>query len=163
MVHVLYDVNSTGNFFGQVLQHGEGGPTYYKGFRFQQGYGRGQHGKGVLGVVKKAWRFLAPYARQYVTPLAKKALNALTEEGLDAGEKIIADVRKGGTLKEAVTAQGAEAVDRVLKRTGAHLQGKQRGEGKKKKLSRDTFHLVGRSVLASSAKKGRRAQTLGLY
>lgn len=171
MPHELYDVNSSGLLAGSyynsdnLVQMGQG-PTY-SGFRFQQGYGgyrRRQRGRGVGGVLKKVWKYLAPMAKKYLGPLAKQALTALAEEGLDAGQKVLSDVKQGTDLKEAVVTQGTEAFDKILKRAGSSLQA-QRGSGKRspRKRSVTTLNLVGRSVLDSAAKKSRLGQTHGLY
>lgn len=167
MVHVVYDVNAAGHFFN--VQSGGGDSPFFEGVRFQRGYGR-QHGNGVLGVFRRALRYLKPIAqrilplaKEYITPMANEAMKAIADEGLDAGQKILAGIAQGGDSKDAVVTEGTKALKNLVKRAGVSLQ--QKGKGKKRKAPRSVsnLHLVGRSVLASAAKKKRLKNTLGLY
>lgn len=166
MVHVDYDVNTSSQFFGQTGDGLVEPPRFYEGIRFQRGFG--QQGRGVLGVLSKAWRYLVPLAKKYIGPIAKEAAKALGEEGLEAGQKILADIAKGQDVKDAVVTQGTQALKTLVKRAGGRLQqaGSGRGSKKKAKASRkrslSNLHLVGRSVLESAVKK-KRNENLGFY
>lgn len=176
MVHTVYDVNSTGYFFGQtatVPQVGGGffegtpylrGYGFFEGQRYLRGFGGYQQGRGVGSMLMRAWRYLLPRAKEYLGPLAKEATKALTEEGLSAGSRILEDIGKGQSLGEAVQTQGTAAAKRLAKRAGKRLE--QAGSGRKRRASNRSvknLHVVGRSVLQQAAIKKRRQNTLGTY
>lgn len=119
----------------------------------------------MVTAMKRGWNYIAPYVKQYLAPLAKSALSAITDEGLEVGQKILSDVKKGANVKQAILAQGTEGVENLMKKGASQLQKMQKGSGRKRprKSSLDTYHLVGRSVPTSAAKRGRRAITQGLY
>jgi len=172
MVHVVYDINTKGGIFGGQSGSGYDGP-YFKGVRFQRGYGPRQYGYGVGSLLSKAWRYLKPYAKKYVVPLVKEAAGAVSEEGREAVQNFLKDVMGGEDPKEALVTRSTEAAKKLSKRAGAKLT--QMGSGKRKRkvsepgpapkrlrASVKNLHLVGRSVLESAAKKRNRASGLGL-
>ena len=170
MPHEVYDINCPTPIYRD--QSGEGGSGFFEGMRFQRGYGfptrgLGQRGGGVLGVLQKAWKYLGPLARKYVAPLAKDALKALSDEGLDAGQKILSDISHGIPIKEAMVETGTKAAKNLAKKAGARISqmgtGAKRGVTHRKRRSLSNVHLVGKSVLESAAKRRRRGDTFGLY
>jgi hypothetical protein len=147
-------------------QTGSGHDNFFEGVRYQRGFGyrrRGQYGRGVLGVLTKAWRFLKPYASKYLAPLAKEALKAISDEGLERGQKVLADISSGHNVQEALAQQGAVAMKNLAKKAGQKLT--QAGSGKRKKNPRTltNLELIGQSVSERAAKKGRVNESLGLF
>lgn len=186
MVHVIYDYNSAG-----LSDAAQEGGSFYEGFRFQRGFGYAychqQTGRGVLGIFSRALRQLVPlvrralpFAKQYLAPLAKDAVKAIAEEGLEAGQNALSNIAKGQDVRGAVVTEGTQVLKKLAKRAGARLQ-EQSGTGRrgggggvkkkkaapKKKLvpvrSAAYANLVGRSVLESAAKQKRLRHTQGLY
>lgn len=190
MPHVVYDVNKFVDYLerSNQLQQGashsipQDGSGIYTGFLHQRGgigpYSFGpvppQHGRGVLGVVKKIAGYLGPWAESYLKPIAIKALKALADEGMDTGQKLLGDIAEGRNVKEAVTSRGSTAAKNLIRKAGAALQ-EQAGSGTKrrragvykKKRKQNTrlsnLHLVGRSVLEAAARRGSNTDNLGLY
>ena len=167
MAHIRYDVNRVPAY---VIQTGGN----YAGFRFQRSY-IPQRGRGIGGVLARAWRYLLPLAKTHLKPLAKTALKAIGEEGLEAGQKFLKDIAEGKDAKESVITEGTEALKNLMKRAGSKLT--QAGSGaKRKRLNGNSnrtrrrsrpsvanLHVVGRSVLEKTARKRRRPQNAGLY
>lgn len=169
MPHVLFDVNKPGNDYFQTSHFLQEGSGFFQGMRYQRGNGV-QRGGGVMGVLSKAWKYLGPLAKKYVAPLAKEALQALADEGMETGQKVLSDVREGKDLGDVLKSQGKQAAKNLMKKAGARLtqagSGRVRKKPKPKKISKRSLanlRLVGQSVLASAAKRGRAANTLGLY
>lgn len=167
MVHEIYDVTLPIGYFS--VQSGSG--PFFEGMRFQRGYGRSLYGRGVLGVLSKFWKYMKPLATKYVSPLAKQALKALTDEGLDAGSKILTNITKGVDPKEAVITEGTQALKNLSKRAGATLT--QAGSGKKRKTAKRKgkqpltwadfeMNAIGRPIKKNIVRKIRQ-QNLGLY
>lgn len=173
MVHEFYDVNAVHNLFDTFdpcQQTGSGGDQQpiYRGVRFHRGYGY-QRGGSVVGVLSKVWRYLKPMARKYIAPVAKEALNALKEEGIEAGKNVLTGLAEGKDAKDALVVEGTQALKKLAKRAGKRIE--QAGSGKvhKKrprkpaKRSVSNLHLVGRSVLESSIAKKNSKKNLGFY
>jgi hypothetical protein len=156
MPHVIYDVNEPTNFFEQS------GSGFFEGTRYQRGFGyrrRGQVGRGVMGILTKAWKYLKPY----ITPIAKEALKALSDEGLERGQKVLSDISHGHSIQDTLAEQGAVALKNLAKKAGTKLT--QAGSGRKKKVPRTltNLQLIGQSVSERAAKKGRVNENFGLF
>lgn len=163
MPHVIYDVNRETSFFDPPGQTGAG-DDFFEGIRYQRGFGyrrRGQSGNGVVGVIHNAWKLAKPYIKKYLAPLAKEALKALADEGLERGQKVLSDISQGHNLKEALAEQGAIAVKNLAKKAGSKLV--QAGSGRKGTRTLSNLQLVGQSVSERAAKKGRINENLGLF
>ena len=163
MPRVRYDVTKP---LGLLGQYGGGlDDAYFRGYRFQRGTAHLQRGRGVLGVIGKVGKYVFPWLKKTIAPLAKEALKALGEEGLEAGQKALAGMAKGQAPKEAIVTEGTQALKNLTRRAGHRMV--QAGSGRKgvkrKKPTISALHVLGRSVLESKAKKRRRADTGGLY
>lgn len=160
MVHVIYDVAATGRFPPAQF----GGIPYFEGIRYQRGFGvyRTQVGHGVLTrFLTRAWRYLVPLAKTHILPVASAAAKAIATEGAKAGANVLDEVAEGRNVSEALKTEAPLVARRLAKRASTHL--KQKGGKRKPKRSLNNLHFVGRSVLESTAKKRRQAQTKGIY
>lgn len=163
-MHEYYDVNATGHFF--VIQEGSSYDDFpYRAMRYQRGFGHYQTGRGILGSLGRMWKYLIPVARKYIAPIAKQALNAIGEEGVEAGAKILTNISKGADPKDALMSEGTQAFKKLATRAGKRItEVGQEGSGKrrrKKTRSLSNLHLVGRSVLENSVRK--KGANLGLF
>lgn len=166
MPHVFYDINTRAGIFDQTGEGSYDGP-YFRGTLFQRGYGRQrQVGYGVVSLMKKAWRYLKPYAQKYAAPLAKQALGAVTKTGGEAVANFIQDVVQGEDPKTALVTRSTEAAKALSRQAGEKLtqmgSGTRKRKGAIKKPSLANLHLVGRSVLESAAKRRNLGSGLGL-
>ena len=155
-MHVPYDVNAPTSFFSQS-QTGGNTYNYYRGYRTQRGYG--QRGRGIFGMGWKAIKHLLPIIGNFISPYAKEAVKALTQQGVESGAKILTDISQGRKPKEAIEEEGTTAAKNLARRAGERLV--QAGSGRKRKRSLSNLHLIGRSVLEKRAKRKR--NNLGLY
>ena len=177
MVHVVFDVNTGrfGDYFPSTSGDSQVGfGEFYKGLRFQRGYG--QRGRGIGGILRTVWRFMVP--------IMKDVGKSVGKEGLSAGARILGNIAQGAEAKDAIVTETQKSVRNLAKKAAAHLddqsgsgtkrqsgKGSQRGGGPNKRRrktvrgrSRNTTTLVGRSVLIPASKtKRRRVDSLGLY
>jgi hypothetical protein len=156
MPHVIINVRQTGRLLG-----GQTGEGFLEATRYQRGFGYSRHrqvGLGVGALLSTAWNKLVPYAKKHILPIVKDALGAIGEEAATAGSNIYKGISSGENIKETIETHGKQALKNLAKRAGATLT--QAGSGPKKKSIRSlaNLHLVGRSVLSSSAQKRRRNQ-----
>ena len=102
---------------------------------------------------------------KYAVPLAKQALSAITDQGLETGQKVLEDIAKGENVRDTLATHGATAAKNLVRKAGARLQQSGSGPRKKKKKmnprSLANLKLVGRSVLESSLQ--RKPSNLGLF
>ena len=158
MPHEIYDVNKRISHWGN---RGQTGGAFYKGYRFQVG-------RGVLGVLGRYMKYIIPWVRQNIAPMAQDAYHAIKQEGLEAGSKVLSEIAKGQDPKEAIVTEGTEALKNLVRKAGTKMKGggrrkstKSRGVSKNAR-SLSHLHAVGRSLLNSSAKRGR-SKELSLY
>jgi len=135
------------------------GYSYFEGLPpYQRGYGllqASQRGSGLANIFKSVWRFLKPAVKQ-LAPVLSEAGKAIGEEGLAATSRVLNDVVKGGNLKEALSTEGRE--------------GLQRGRGKKRHNRKKTVvikpsDLIGATVpiQAVQRNKKKRSDIFGQY
>ena len=149
---------------------------FYRGFRFQRGTAHLQRGRGVLGVLGKMGRFLMPIvrkalpmAKQHLAPVAREALKAIAEEGVEAAKKGLKGIVEGRDAKDVLVTEGTQALENLARRGINRLRqsgsGRRRKRitGKRKKTTMAGLHLIGKSVLESKAKRGRRKKAMGLF
>ena len=176
MVHVVFDVNTGrfGDYFpstsGEASQVGFG--EFYRGFRYQRGYG--QRGRGIGGILRTVWRFMVP--------ILKDVGRTVGKEGMSTGARILENIAQGVEPKEAIVTETQRGVRTVAKQaaerlkeqsgSGVHNQFGNRNPGKVNKSrrkrnnerSRNSATIVGRSVLIPASKTKRtRVDSLGLY
>lgn len=104
-----------------VYQFGGGG--YFIGTRYQRGFGIGS----ILGSIIR-----------FVTPYAKRALQAGLPEGIESIGRVAENIKSGRSIKEAITKEGANIGSRILHKAGEKVG--QYGGGRKRKS------VVGRRV-----------------
>jgi hypothetical protein len=160
MGHVKIDVSAKGRLHRQI---GSGPDSYhfYVGKRGQRGFGlRRQRGRGLGSLFRRAWQMFYPIAKKYGVPLVADAAKAVAVEGASTGSKILNDIAQGKNLEQAVHDEGVQAVKRLAKKAGTRLQ--QMGSGKPRRTVKN-LHVVGRSVLASTAKRRNQGKSFSPY
>lgn len=142
----------------------------------QRGFGRFQKGNGALArLLSRAWRFIVPLAKEAgekLGPIAKEAFKAVKDEGITAGSKILDDIAHGKPVEAAIKTTGTSALKNLSKRAGNRLVQAGSGKGRskpttttrpKRKRSLKNLHYVGKSVLASVAKKRKGGKSFSPY
>jgi hypothetical protein len=102
-----------------MRQQRGGNITWYRGARFQRGYGIG-------GIFKSLARYAIPLFKQGAKVVGKRALQAATEVGQD--------VLQGKNVRESVKTQG-EKVVKDFAEQGARTFLRQTGHGSKRRRS----------------------------
>jgi len=125
-MHAIFDFNKVDfdRFF--ATQQGEG--DFYRGKRYIRSYK--QNGQGVGLVLSSLWRVLSPVLKNLGTNLGREALST--------GSRILEDVTKGESIKDAAKSGLKQGVKNIF---GPH-----KGEGRKRKL-------IGRRYLVKNSQR----------
>src|SRR4051794_4824116 len=118
--HKIFDVNYR---YGLADDEMRGG-AHFVGMRFQRGVGmmRRQYGYGgIRSLAARAWKYLVPFAKKHLGPIARDVANALAVEGATAGSNILKGVAEGKNLKESLIEEGGTALRNVARKTGESL------------------------------------------
>ncbi|KAL3093733.1 hypothetical protein niasHS_006295 [Heterodera schachtii] len=115
----------------------EGAPTFQRGYGYFLGVPR-QKGAGVGSVLRNLWRYLRPMvsaARPYAANIAAE----IGKEGLETGARVLNEVSKGGSIRDALVSEGKEGAKKLLDKASSSLQKgrgrrKRRGGGKKAEI-----------------------------
>ncbi|KAL3080409.1 hypothetical protein niasHS_011568 [Heterodera schachtii] len=106
----------------------EGAPTFQRGYGYFLGVPR-QKGAGVGSVLRNLWRYLRPMvsaARPYAANIAAE----IGKEGLETGARVLNEVSKGGSIRDALVSEGKEGAKKLLDKASSSLQ---KGRGRKKR------------------------------
>ncbi|KAL3086703.1 hypothetical protein niasHS_008036 [Heterodera schachtii] len=133
MVRVIFDGSNLR--LEQIYQQNGGGVNVFEGApTFQRGYGYflgvpRQKGAGVGSVLRNLWRYLRPMvsaARPYAANIAAE----IGKEGLETGARVLNEVSKGGSIRDALVSEGKEGAKKLLDKASSSLQ---KGRGRKKR------------------------------
>ncbi|KAL3099983.1 hypothetical protein niasHS_001909 [Heterodera schachtii] len=135
MVRVIFDGSNLRleqiyqqNGGGGPISVFEGAPTFQRGYGYFLGVPR-QKGAGVGSVLRNLWRYLRPMvsaARPYAANIAAE----IGKEGLETGARVLNEVSKGGSIRDALVSEGKEGAKKLLDKASSSLQ---KGRGRKKR------------------------------
>uniref|UniRef100_A0AC34EZS3 Uncharacterized protein n=1 Tax=Panagrolaimus sp. ES5 TaxID=591445 RepID=A0AC34EZS3_9BILA len=117
--------------------------SFYAGYPLQRGL-------GWSDLLKTAWRFFLPMAKE------------IGKEGLTAGANVLTDLSQGNNFKKTLTKQGAKTAKSLLMKASNEIP--QIGNGRKKRrkaVSLKKSDIIGKVVLNKSKKK--RIDAFGPY
>jgi hypothetical protein len=116
--------------------------NYFKGSRFQEGYGLGgyyiQQGSGLGGMFRKFASWIIPIVKKYAVPSLKSGAEALGREALQSASNVAKDVLSGVNAKDSLTNHLSKSVDNLKEKAEKSLEG--RGI-KRKKAFKDIIIL----------------------
>ena len=117
--------------------------NYFKGSRFQEGYGLGgfyiQHGKGLGGMFKKFASWIIPIVKKYAVPSLKSGAQAIGHEAIQSASNVAKDLISGLNVKESINNRLSKSVDNLREKAEKALEG--RGCIKRKKHFDDVIIL----------------------
>ncbi|KAL3123570.1 hypothetical protein niasHT_001297 [Heterodera trifolii] len=171
MVRVIFDGSNLR--LEQIYQQNGGGVSVFEGApTFQRGYGYflgvpRQKGAGVGSVLRNLWRYLRPMvsaARPYAANIAAE----IGKEGLETGARVLNEVSKGGSIRDALVSEGKEGAKKLLDKASSSLQKgsgrrKRRGGRKKAEIILKPSDVVGQTVPQKALLKKKRFDSLGYY
>ncbi|KAL3119578.1 hypothetical protein niasHT_010164 [Heterodera trifolii] len=141
----------------------EGAPTFQRGYGYFLGVPR-QKGAGVGSVLRNLWRYLRPMvsaARPYAANIAAE----IGKEGLETGARVLNEVSKGGSIRDALVSEGKEGAKKLLDKASSSLQKgrgrkKRRGGRKKAEIILKPSDVVGQTVPQKALLKKKRFDLL---
>ena len=103
--------------------------NYYRGSRFQEGYGgkggfNKQAGAGLGGLFRKFASWIIPIVKKYAGPTLKSGALAVGREALDSASNIVKDVLKGENLQESMHSRFNKSVDNLKDLAEKSFEGK---------------------------------------
>lgn len=121
-MHTLYypDRENWGAFLDDEGQFGAGAPayTYFQGTPFYQ------RGEGIGAILRSVWRFLKP--------LGLEMGEALRDEGIRTGSRVLNNLVAGQPVREALKTQTRAGLKNILDTASSRLA--QGGSGKRRTL-----------------------------
>jgi len=103
--------------------------NYFKGSRFQEGYGglggyRIQRGKGLGSMFKKFASWVIPIVKKYAVPSLKSGAEALGREALQSASHVAKDLLSGVNVKESLNKRLSNSVDNLREKAERTLEGR---------------------------------------
>ena len=103
--------------------------NYYKGSRFQEGYGGlggyyVQQGAGLGGMFRKFASWIIPIVKKYAVPTLKSGAHAIGREALDSATNIAKDVLSGVNVQESMNTRLNKSVENLKDLAEKKLDGK---------------------------------------
>jgi hypothetical protein len=111
------------------LSQAGGDYNYYRGSRFQEGYGgigdfNKQSGAGLGGLFRKFASWIIPIVKKYAIPTIKSGALAVGREALDSASNVAKDVLKGENFQNSLNSRFNKSVDNLKDLADKSLEGK---------------------------------------
>ena len=106
-----------------------GEQNYFKGSRFQEGYGGlggsyKQEGAGLGGLFRKFASWIIPIVKKYAVPTLKSGAKAIGREALDSASNIAKDVLTGVNVQDSMNSRLTKSVDNLKDIAEKSFEGK---------------------------------------
>ena len=101
--------------------------NYFKGSRFQEGYGLGgyyiQQGSGLGGMFRKFASWIIPIVKKYAVPTLKSGAEAIGREALQSASNVAKDVLSGVNAKVSLNNNLSKSIDNLKDKAEKALDG----------------------------------------
>jgi len=102
--------------------------NYFKGSRFQEGYGLGgyyiQQGSGLGGMFRKFASWIIPIVKKYAVPTLKSGAEAIGREALQSASNVAKDVLSGVNAKVSLNNNLSKSIDNLKEKAEKSLDGR---------------------------------------
>ena len=110
--------SNTIDWASYYLAQAGGDYNYYRGSRFQEGYGgiggfNKQSGEGLGGLFRKFASWIIPIVKKYAIPTLKSGALAVGREALDSASNVAKDVLKGENFQNSLNSRFNKSVDNL--------------------------------------------------
>ena len=101
--------------------------NYFKGSRFQEGYGLGgyyiQQGSGLGGMFRKFAGWIIPIVKKFAVPTLKSGAEKISREALQSASNVAKDVLSGVNAKVSLNNNLSKSIDNLKDKAEKALDG----------------------------------------